>query len=84
VRTALGTARIELRSRSTPGHIDARCAERRISARCDRNVQHSRSCLAKAQRMTKLSVRRMWTMYADIMFRDKGIAASPPEDLIEI
>ena len=26
--------------------------------------------------MTKLSIRRMWTIYADIMFRDNTIASS--------
>jgi hypothetical protein len=31
---------------------------------------------AKGQRMTKLSIRRMWTMYADSMLSDNTIASS--------
>jgi len=31
---------------------------------------------SRGQRMTPLSIRRLWTMYADIMFRDNTIATS--------
>jgi hypothetical protein len=31
---------------------------------------------ARGQRMTTLSIRRMWTMYAHIMFEDNTIASS--------